>query len=445
MVFNTIGSFLNRIKDSIEIQDNIEYKRVTIKTNHKGVKLRNKALGSTIGTKKQFKIKGGDFILSKIDARYGAFGIIPENLDGAIITGNFWTYEVNTKLVDIEWFFYFTHSFEFIRICKESSTGTTHRKYLNEKFFLEHKIYLPDKSVQTQLVKSYKEISKKGDVLNSEIQSEKQLITQLKQAILQEAIQGKLTQEWREQNPNTEPASELLERIKAEKKQLINYKKIRKEKPLPSITEDETPFKIPENWTWCRLGQITTLKGGKRVSNGYKLLKYRTNHIYIRVTDMKNGTISENDIHYIDNDMYEKIKNYTISKNDLYITIAGTIGEVGVVPERFDNMNLTENAAKFVFNNSLINKYWLKYFLISNFCQKQFSKKTKKKTAQPKLALSRIKTSLLPIPPLDEQKAIVGKVKSLMQKCKKVELEIIQNEQHANMLKQAVLNEAFQN
>ena len=94
---------------------------------------------------------------------------------------------------------------------------------------------------------------------------------------------------------------------------------------------------------------------------------------------MKNGTISENDIHYIDNDMYEKIKNYTISKNDLYITIAGTIGEVGVVPERFDNMNLTENAAKFVFNNSLINKYWLKYFLISNFCQKQFSKKTKKK------------------------------------------------------------------
>ena len=97
MVFNTIGSFLNRIKDSIEIQDNIEYKRVTIKTNHKGVKLRNKALGSTIGTKKQFKIKGGDFILSKIDARYGAFGIIPENLDGAIITGNFWTYEVNTK------------------------------------------------------------------------------------------------------------------------------------------------------------------------------------------------------------------------------------------------------------------------------------------------------------------------------------------------------------
>src|SRR5688500_17100888 len=105
-----IRDFLKRIKNQVEINDGCLYKRLTIKTNHQGVTLRDIADGALIGTKSQFIVNGGDFILSKIDARYGAFGIIPKELDGAIITGNFWTYKVDTDLVDIEWFFYFTHS-----------------------------------------------------------------------------------------------------------------------------------------------------------------------------------------------------------------------------------------------------------------------------------------------------------------------------------------------
>jgi len=184
---------------------------------------------------------------------------------------------------------------------------------------------------------------------------------ELKNSILQYAVQGKLVP----QDPTDEPASVLLERIKSEKAQLIKDKKIKAEKPLAPITEEEIPFEIPENWVWCRLGEISGIKGGKRVRNGYKLLKTPTEHIYIRVTDMKNGSVSNNDIHYIDEKMFEAIKQYTISKNDLYITIAGTIGEVGEVPEMFDGANLTENAAKFVFNNELISRSWLKNILIS--------------------------------------------------------------------------------
>ena len=253
-----ISDFLKRIKNQIIIDDSTSYKRVTVSGNHKGVSLRDEVLGSAIGTKKQFTIKGGDFILSKIDARNRAFGIIPDALDKAIITGNFWTYSVDTNLIDTEWFFYFTHSHNFIQICIASSTGSTHRKYLDEKVFLNHKIILPEIEEQKEMVNRYKSSSAISNNLTTEIKTQKQLLTKLKQSILQEAIQGKLTVDWREQNPNTEPASELLNRIKSEKDQLIKGKKIKKEKALPPITE-EIPFELPLGWAWCTIQDVCTL------------------------------------------------------------------------------------------------------------------------------------------------------------------------------------------
>jgi len=245
-----ISDFLKRIKNQVIIDDSTTYKRVTVSGNHKGVSLRDEVLGSKIGTKKQFTIKGGDFILSKIDARNGAFGIIPVELSNAIITGNFWTYSVDSNLIDTEWFFYFTHSYDFIQICISSSTGSTHRKYLDEKVFLKHKIILPEIEEQKEMVKRYKSNSAISNNLTTEIKTQKHLLTQLKQSILQEAMQGKITADWRKQNLNTEPANELLNRIKSEKDQLIKDKKIKREKALPPITEEEIPFVLPEGWVW---------------------------------------------------------------------------------------------------------------------------------------------------------------------------------------------------
>lgn len=257
----------------------------------------------------------------------------------------------------------------------------------------------------------------------------------LNQAILQEAVQGKLVK----QDPKDEPASELLKRIKAEK-----TKSGKKEKPLPPIKPEEIPFEIPENWVWCRLGDICEIKGGKRVRNGYKLLRTHTDHIYIRVTDMKNGSISKNDIHYIDDKMFEAIKQYTISKKDLYITIAGTIGEVGEVPEMFNGANLTENAAKFVFNNELVNRIWLRNILSSKHSQVQFLDKTKKVTAQPKLALTRIATTLIPLPPLAEQNNIVTETEKQTTKTKQLKEHIIANQLATEQLLKALLHQAFE-
>ncbi len=166
-----IKSFLNRIKVPIDIEDDKHYKRVTIKTNHNGISLRDVEIGNKIGTKKQFIVKPNQFLLSKIDARNGAFGIIPNELDNAIITGNFWTYEVDNSIVDINWFLLFTESQQFIEICKTASKGSTHRKYLDETKFLTYKINVPPIIEQQKIVEH---IGKIKDIqeLNITLQNE---------------------------------------------------------------------------------------------------------------------------------------------------------------------------------------------------------------------------------------------------------------------------------
>lgn len=232
----------------------------------------------------------------------------------------------------------------------------------------------------------------------------------MKKSILQMAMQGKLV----EQRPEEGTADELYEQIVAEKTQLIKEGKIKKEKPLPEITEDEIPFELPASWKWVRLGSIVSVYGGKRIPAGSKLSEENTGHKYIRVADMKDGTVSLDDIKYITDDIYEKIKQYYITSEDIYITVAGTIGRVGVVPMELNNANLTENADKLVFNR--LNKMFLCRMLNSEVIQHQIREATTQ-VGQPKLAIARIQKLIVPLPPLAEQKRIVAKIEELLQYC----------------------------
>ena len=230
---------------------------------------------------------------------------------------------------------------------------------------------------------------------------------QLKNAILQQAIQGKLV----EQRAEEGTGEELYKAIQSEKQKLIQEGKLKKQKALPEITADEIPFEIPETWKWVRLGEIVTVYGGKRIPVGKKLSLTKTEHVYIRVSDMKDGFVSTENLQYISDDIYEKISNYIIKKEDVYITVAGTIGRVGKIPYELDGANLTENADRLVF--SAIKQDWLIKTLQSNLVQQQIISATTK-VGQPKLAINRIQTILIPLPPLDEQKRIVEKIEELL-------------------------------
>jgi type I restriction enzyme S subunit len=242
-------------------------------------------------------------------------------------------------------------------------------------------------------------------------------IKKLRDLILQLSIRGKVV----EQNESDEPVSILLEQITQEKDKLIKEGKIKKGDSLLPIAEDEIPYELPKGWEWARLGSLITLRGGKRVPKGYELKTEPTEHIYIRITDMKNGKIVDADLRYIDDVVYQQIKNYIITEKDLYITIAGTIGQVGVVPVKFHNMNLTENAAR--ITPHLVDKTWLRYFICSPDIQSALLDKTNQ-MAQPKLALKRIQETIIPVPTLNEQRRIVERVDQLMLLCDELEKEL---------------------
>lgn len=160
-----IGTFLSRNKTPIIIEDDKFYKRVTIKMNNGGCCLRDIIIGKQIGTKLQFLISAGQFILSKIDARNGAMGVVPLECDNAIITGNFWTFDVDRELVDSGYLSLVTTTKEFIGFAETASNGTTNRHYLQEPLFLDVKIPLPTLEKQQELVKAYSDRIRRAESL----------------------------------------------------------------------------------------------------------------------------------------------------------------------------------------------------------------------------------------------------------------------------------------
>jgi restriction endonuclease S subunit len=151
----TISSFLKRNKTAFEIENNKEYKRATIKVRNGGIFIRDIEKGQNIGTKNQFLIKEGQFLLSKIDARNGAFGVVPAELEGGIITGNFWTFDVDYSKVNPHYLSLVATTPEFIKFSEQASNGTTNRHYLQEDAFLNIKIPLPSKNEQNRIVAAY--------------------------------------------------------------------------------------------------------------------------------------------------------------------------------------------------------------------------------------------------------------------------------------------------
>ena len=270
-------------------------------------------------------------------------------------------------------------------------------------------------------------LQKKEKLLHEEYAKQTEYTKFLRQNILQEAIEGKLTADWREEHPIIKgnpdyDAEALFEKIqKGEVSPSLQPAKPSYATPSAGEPPATPPFEIPESWKWVKLGNLGILSGGKRLPAGESFSEKETNHIYIRIKDMKNDSVELNDLKYISDALAEKLKRYCIYKDELYITIAGTIGQVGIIPECLDGMNLTENSSK--LKPFIIKNVFLKYFIKSEFVQSQF-KNAVYGMALPKLALKRIASVSMPLPPLKEQEEIVAEVETLLAKVTELENQI---------------------
>jgi len=169
---------------------------------------------------------------------------------------------------------------------------------------------------------------------------------------------------------------------------------------------------VDSEWNSVLIGDIAEVKGGKRLPKGEKFSQLKTKYPYIRVTDFQNGTVDVSDLRYVSKEQFDSLSRYTIAKSDVYISIAGTIGLVGKVPDELDGQLLTENAAKITkLESTKVNQDYLIYILQSEYCTDQIKRSTQA-VGVPKLGLEKITQISIPLPDLGIQNEIVAKIES---------------------------------
>lgn len=235
---------------------------------------------------------------------------------------------------------------------------------------------------------------------------------ELKSSILQLAIQGKLVEQRLEEGTG----EELYQQIQAEKKRLIQEGKIKKEKPLPEIAEDEVPFEIPESWKWVRLESLSTVITKGTTPRGGNVAYLDKGIGFLRAENVAGlDRIDKSDLKYINEETHiGYLSRSIIQANDVLITIAGTLGRTALV-RRKDlplNANQAVSMIRLVDVNKSDSKYII-YALNSAYIQKALTNQ-KKVTAIPNLTLETIQKCCIPLPPLAEQKRIVAKIEELL-------------------------------
>lgn len=438
MIKYKVGQILNRVKETLIIEDEQVYKRLTIRMYHKGVYLRDIEKGVNIGTKNQFIARSGQFIMSRIDARNGAFGIIPESIGHGAITNDFLSFTVNEEFVSIEFFKLYSQTDNFMQLCIEGSKGTTNRKRLKEEVFLEFEVYLPEMEKQFQIVDQIRKLQELSGRLNSELYFQKVSIQNLHQCLLMEAVQGKLVP----QDHNDEPARVMLEKIKTKKEQLVKDKTIKMEKPLPEITEAEIPYVLPIGWEWVRLGELC-----KVIDYGTST-KASVENVGIPVLRMNNivkGDIDFTNLKYVKKDIDDLPKLF-LEDEDLIFNRTNSyelVGKTGLFTEQKERYTF----ASYLIRLTLIicDPVYINYYMNSIVYRKtQIEPRITQQNGQANFNGTKLKETLVPIPPINEQKNIVNKIDYLITLCNRLEKTVEQSKQKSDMLMQAVLQEAFQ-
>lgn len=382
-----IKEFLTRNKTAITVQDEITYQRVTIRVRNGGVIPRDEVKGTEIGTKKQFRVSAGQFILSKIDARNGAMGIIPENLDGAIVTQDFLAYDIDTTKINPQYLVLVSTTKQFLDFCQSCSSGTTNRQRVNEDKFLNIQIPLPPLAEQNKLVEEY---HKRIDLIKC----------------------------------NNDKISSI--RFGIDKYLLKNLGCDSADK------SDRTNNKILTFFSFCdisrwdvfnlqyqiqsHLYKTIPLKGlitcKPKYGASYKTVNKHSDIRYIRITDINEDGTLNND--FVSADGYNS--QYLLQENDFLIARSGnTVGKTFLYQNKYGKAIYAGYLIKFVIDTKLIDPLYLLYYTKSSI-YKKWILANMRVSAQPNINSEQYLESPIIVPPIDKQRDIVKHISTMLQR-----------------------------
>ena len=357
--------------------------------------------GEEIRSNKQ-AVETGDVLLCKINPRINRVWKVSNFTDNENIASTEWIV-VRQREITTEYLRYSLMAPYFRNLLQSNVSGVggslTRAKPREVRNYV---LPIPPLSEQSRIAAKIAQLFALLRKVESSTQQYAKLQTLLKSKVLDLAMRGKLVK----QDPNDEPASELLKKIKAEKAELIKEKKIKKSKPLPPITDEEKPFDIPASWEWVRFDDILDVRDGthdtpKYVSDGIPLITSK---------NISSGYLDFINVKYISQQDFKKINERSnVNKGDIIFAMIGTIG----------NPILVSTDRKFAIKNvALLKKvtekmsmpFVLDYLMIAQI----WWNKRATGAVQKFVSLRKIRSSLLPLPPLKEQNRIVNKIKKIL-------------------------------
>ena len=380
-----IGEFLKRNKTAVAIEDDKTYKRATIKVRNGGIFLRDEEKGRNIGTKNQFLISKGQFLLSKIDARNGAFGVVPDVLDGGIITGNFWTFDVDYSIVNPHYLTLLTTTQAFVSFCEQASNGTTNRHYLQEPLFLNIKVPVPSLEEQNKLLEEYNKSMQNAkdiefNIIIAEANLKKWIIDKLSICTTQNTQSTSLIQYVRYSTINKWSTEDIL------KSGIYNF--------------SQSPYNV------IPIGSVVTyFEGGKTPSTSQPIF-WGDDVYWVSAKDMKEL--------YLEN-IKDRLSNYGVKHSKLRVYPAGTILGVfrsGILRHSFPicitttPVTINQDLKAIGVDETLIAKKFFLYYLdllqdlVLNLC-------CKKGVTVESISTECFLSVPIVCPPLDEQNNIV--------------------------------------
>lgn len=382
-----IGSFLKKSKVQIEIQDDAEYKQVTVKINNGGVIARNDGQlkrGSEIGTKRQTVVHAGQFIVSKIDARNGAFGVIPDDLEGAIVTNDFPVFDVDSSKILPQFMVLISTTPQFVEFARKCSSGTTNRKRIDIDAFLQQVIPLPSLEEQERILADYNSSICKAEDKEKTIEENKYKIDKF----ILETL-GVKSVSHKEEKKNTSLLS-FVKLSSIERWDCYNERKL-----FIYGTEATPMFKL--------------IKERPMYGAPYSSKTFDNSVRYIRITDInEDGTLNEDKVSA---DMYNN--TYLLKENDFLIARSGnTVGKTYLYKKSDGPAIFAGYLIKFVIDEEKIDpKYLLLYTKSSIY--KDWIKNNMRISAQPNINSQQYLQSPIIVPSKKVQREIVNKVQTL--------------------------------
>lgn len=373
----------------------------------------------------------GDLVISGINVSKGAITVY-KGSEPVAATIHYSSYIFNDSIVDLDYFKFFVKSPAFIETLKQQVKGGI-KTEIKPKTFLSLEIILPDLETQKGIVKKLSKELETVSILQNEIESQKEYAKQLRQNILQDAIEGKLTADFRQKNQhNTENSKSIKNGLD------------KKLSSLPPVSKNEIPFEIPDTWKWLRLGMI--IESAPR--NGYspKAVDYETPIKTLKLGAVTSGIFDSSECKYINEEIPQDA--YCWLKNgDILIERSNSLEYVGMSAIYTGNDNefiYPDLLMRFRVSNEALTEYVHKA-LIAPFNRLYFMSKAKgAQKSMPKINQDCVINTLIPLPPLKEQKEIVTKVEILLAKVTELENQIQERKTLSEKLAFGIIKEKLE-